>query len=98
MTTTRRSFLSALGLAPLAAWLSSRVSAAPALPRYVDHELGVFDTDTGECVEPRVEPPLRAWTVPQLREWSKVMRIGVVCQPGASTGECWILRHDDEEA
>jgi len=32
MNPTRRSFLSLLGLAPLAAWLSSRVSAAPVLP------------------------------------------------------------------
>ena len=31
MNPTRRSFLHALGLAPLAAWLTSRVSAAPAL-------------------------------------------------------------------
>jgi len=32
MNPTRRSFLSLLSLAPLAAWLSSRVSAAPVLP------------------------------------------------------------------
>ena len=96
----RRSFLSALGLAPLAAWLSSRAEAkAPEPFRVVTDEpwrdSGAWDV---EYVEPRVRVPQLDFVapVPQLREWlgPNVVRIGVVCQPGASTGECWILPDD----
>ena len=67
MNPTRRSFLHALGLAPLAAWLTSRVSAAPALPA---------------PVEPAVEPPLTLDTPDWVGSgWNPITGHGVEMRP-----------------